>query len=299
MSCSGTVIVTGGNAGLGLACARELATRSDSHVILACRDPDRAAAAVDALRRASGDRFEALPLDLASLGSVRRFAELARAGNRPPLRALVCNAGIQKLCAGELTGDGFDVTFQVNHLGHFLLANLLAPAMREGGRVVFVTSTTHDASLTTGMPAPEIDDFARLARGAGLADRPGTAGRRAYTSSKFCNILCAYELARRSPWLRVNAFDPGLLPGTSLARDYGPLMRWAWRWVAPLLTFHPLVSSTRRSGRELARLADDPALDGVTGRHFRIGRERPSAPQTYELERAAALWRASAAWCGL
>ena len=141
---------------------------------MACRDPARARGAVERLLQgiaAGGSpvRVETMPLDLASLTSVRAFTrELGRrldAGELPPLHALVCNAGVQAGAKKTFTTDGFETTFGVNHLGHFLLVNLLLPRLRPPARVVVVASGVHDPAQKTGMPDAVWNDPAALAQG--------------------------------------------------------------------------------------------------------------------------------------
>src|SRR5439155_7336392 len=111
--------------------------------------------------------------------------------------------------------------------------------------------------------------------GRSFDEADGRAARRRYTTSKLCNVLCAYELDRRlraaNADIRVNAFDPGLMPGTALAREYGVLARWAWRRLLPLLTlFVPNVNRVQTSARRLAQLVDDG--DGTSGKYLSRGR---------------------------
>lgn len=117
-----TVIVTGANSGLGFECARSILRADDGwHVVVAGRSPERNREAVGRLAAPAGSGLSTRTLDLASLGSVRRFAAEFPAHGLPPLRALVCNAGVQHVGPTQRTGDGFEATFGVNHLGHFLL----------------------------------------------------------------------------------------------------------------------------------------------------------------------------------
>ena len=255
-------------------------------------------------------------LDLASLAAIRQFALDFSAGNRPPLRALVCNAGVQHVGPTQRTEDGFESTFGVNHLGHFLLANLMLRHLEAPGRIIFVSSGTHDPSQRTGMPAPLL----RHARSLAAPDdeeeacrNPGFVGRRRYTTSKLCNVLCTYEMDRRLKEagastpdrpITVNAFDPGLMPGTGLARGYGPAARFAWNSLGPLLRwalrpFHVNIHSPEDSGRALARLVLDPALESVSGRYFEGLREIRSSAESYDDAKAAALWEQSAELVGL
>ncbi len=127
--------------------------------------------------------------------------------------ALVLNAGTQVLSADRTTQDGFELTFGVNHLAHFLLTTLLidAGALVDGARVVSLGSGTHHSSRrrTLGFPAARWRDPRALA-----APHAGS-GRVAYATSKLAVILSAFELARSEPSLRSNAFDPGLVPATA------------------------------------------------------------------------------------
>jgi NAD(P)-dependent dehydrogenase (short-subunit alcohol dehydrogenase family) len=307
-----TVVITGGNTGLGYRCAWEIAAAGDRHVLIACRNRDTAEEAARRLAaETSNPSVEAMELDLASLDSVRRFAKAFAVRELPPLRGIVCNAGVQAH-GRTFTEDGFEITFAVNHLGHFLLVNLLLKWMEPPGRIVFVSSGTHDPAQATGMPAPRYETAELLARPRvdvpGKGESPARAARRAYTTSKLCNVLCAYELARRLQvrggdgpgGIGVSAFDPGLMPGTGLAREYPAGMRVLWNFVLPALRlFVPNVNTPRRSGRALARLILDPGLEGVSGAYFEGLRRIPSSRESYDLEKAGDLWRTSVRLTGL
>jgi light-dependent protochlorophyllide reductase len=306
-----TAIVTGGNTGLGFECARALAETQDWRVVVATRSAERGREAVQRLVAQTRSKdIEAMTLDLASLESVRSFAREYAGGQRPPLRAIVCNAAMQIVTGKTYTPDGFETTFAVNHLGHFLLVNLMLGQMAPPARIVVVSSGTHDPAQTTGMPPPVYKSARVLARPdedpEPLGDERGTAGRRAYTTSKLCNLLFAYELDRRlraekgagtnGSSITVNAFDPGLMPGTGLARDYGMMARFAWRFVLPVLRpFVPNVNSVARSGRSLADMVTEPRFERISGRYFQGTREVPSSKDSYDPDMAMDLWEASAA----
>jgi NAD(P)-dependent dehydrogenase (short-subunit alcohol dehydrogenase family) len=212
--------------------------------------------------------------------------------------------------------DGFESTFGVNHLGHFLLANLMLRHWEAPGRIIFVSSGTHDPSQGSGMPAPMLKHARSLAApdDNGEAHRhPGFVGRRRYTTSKICNVLCTYEMDRRLKRrgmstpdrpITVNAFDPGLMPGTGLARSYRPAAQFAWNTLGPLLRwtlqlFHANIHRPEDSGRALTRLVLDPALESVSGRYFEGIKEIRSSAESYDEAKAAARWEQSAELAGL
>jgi light-dependent protochlorophyllide reductase len=288
-----TAVITGASAGLGLECARALLARDPSwHVVLAVRDTARGADAVAAL--GEPNRCTVLQMDLASLRSVRDFVQSLSATELAPVHALVCNAGVQMASGTEETDDGVEMTFGVNHLGHFALVQGMLDQLARPARIVVVSSGTHDPAKHTGMPAPRFISATGVARAGGES---AADGRRAYTTSKLCNVLFSYELDRRlghgEQGVTVTAFDPGLMPGSGLARDYPPLQRLAWRYLMPALRVLPGVRSTRASGRYLAALAGDERFDGVTGEYFAGGKSIRSSVDSYDRDKALDLWDTS------
>ena len=305
-----TVLVTGGNSGIGFECARRLAKQKYS-IIIASRDRTASAQAVRRIQADSGsDDVIEMGLDLGSLAAVRAFAQEIEARD-VALHAVVCNAGLQTGRGLVLTPDGFERTFAVNHLGHFLLVNLLlcrllanAPA-----RVVVVASGVHDLKLRTGMPKAAVGDLDVLAATGG-PKKDAFDGRLAYVNSKLCNLWFSYELVRRldaagladkARPLSVNAFDPGLVPGSGLAREYPAPLRWIWFRVLPAVArvvtrFVSTINSADKAGAALAHLVLDPSLERVSGKYFpshaRWG-AAPSSEASYDRAWAAALWEAS------
>jgi len=280
----GVVLLTGGNSGIGFEAARGL-TRAGWRAVIACRN-----------RAASAEAVRALAKEVVSRGF--------------PLRALVCNAGLQVSRGLQRTADGYELTFAANHLGHFLLVNLLLDRLASSARIVIVSSGVHDPARFTRMPKATVGDFDVLAATGG-PDPDHFDGRLAYVNSKLCNVWFAYELDRRlSEWaftsgakrIMVNGWEPGLVPGSGLARDYPPAARLVWNWVLPGVTrvlhpFLPGVSTLRLSGRALARMVLDAALAGVSGKYFPATarwREAPSSRLSYDAARARELWEASA-----
>jgi len=302
-----SVIVTGGHTGIGGRCTRALVD-TQRHVVVASRDLARAREELGAV----AERVELRPLDLSSLASVRDFVELflASAADRPPLAAIVCNAGVQIVGPPQRSADGFELTYAVNHLGHYLLVRQLLPALRAPGRVVMLGSGTHDPAQKTGIAPP-------IYRGGRALAEPDTqtlakegplrTGHRAYSTSKLCNVMFTYALAERlradGSRTTVNAYDPGLVPGTGLARQYGAAARFLFTRVAPALVpamkpfFH--AQTLDEAGRNLARMVTEPSLETVSGRYIAGAQEIRSSEDSYNVEKQRDLWDESAALVGL
>ena len=299
-----TIVVTGGHMGIGGATTRHLLD-GGAHVVVASRDHARARRELGAL----ADRVELLALDLASLDSVRACAAALAAGGRPPLRGLICNAGIQIVGPPERSADGWELTYAVNHLGHVLLVLSLLPHLARPARVVMLGSATHDPAQFTGIAKAKYRGARALAEPdaeAYASEGPLKAGHRAYSTSKLCNILFAYGLAERlqaaGEAVTVNAYDPGLVPATGLARRYGAASRFVFARVVPpllpLLRPFFFAQTMDEAGRWLARLALDPQLDGVSGRYFSGSREARSSAQSYDAALQRELLEGSAALVG-
>jgi len=297
-----TILITGGHTGLGIECSRQLlADYPDAHLLWASRSVDLAKETARQFQPQG--RVSVLPLDLASLASVRTLAEAVQAqlaaGSLPPLQTIVCNAGIQFAEGLHRTADDLEQTFEVNVLGHFLLVKLLLPHLNRAGRVVVVSSGTHFnaprvwTSAMFGMPAPQYLGAAAVAHGdvpADLDPASAKANMFRYGTSKLCTLLFTYELDRRlreaGSAVTVNAFDPGLMPGTGLARANPAPALWMWNHVMPVLRIFPGVNSPATSGGCLARLAADPVLNGKSGGYYEGDHLVPSS----ELSRQPKLW---------
>ena len=133
------------------------------------------------------------------------------------------------------------------------------------------------------------------------------AGRRRYTTSKLCNIYDTYELAKRLGEssdarlrsLRVNAFDPVMMPGTGLARTYPAPLRLVWNYILPVATwFHRNINRASTSGARLAKLARGE-MGNATGKYYSVGRETWSSALSYSTDNAHELWNTSADMTGL
>ncbi|NKQ36641.1 MAG: SDR family oxidoreductase [Chloroflexi bacterium] len=176
------IVVTGANSGLGYETSLALA-RKGAHVVLACRNMEKGETAVTQICRQLPDAsLELMPLDLADLASIRRFAGEFQA-NHDRLDVLINNAGIMAIPYRQ-TADGFETQFGVNHLGHFALTGRLIGLLRQtdNSRVVTVSSNMHRRGKI---------DFANL-NGEQDYSKWG-----AYGASKLANLLFAYELQRR------------------------------------------------------------------------------------------------------
>jgi NAD(P)-dependent dehydrogenase (short-subunit alcohol dehydrogenase family) len=241
------VIMTGGTSGLGAVAARRLV-----------------AAQVDLLlgaRREGAYRARSLPLDLTRLDDVRVFATtVERMLGSETIDALVLNAGGY---AHGGTVDGYDATFVVNHLAHYLLIRSLWTRISDGGTVVLTTSGTHDPAEHTVVPPPRHANAQWLAKPELDPNRdrsPRAAAGRAYSSSKLCVVLTARALRARTDTkarrIHIIAYDPGPTPGTGLVRDEGALVRFVWeRLATPLRLVMRKANTIEDAGGTLAALA--------------------------------------------
>ncbi|WP_151478737.1 SDR family NAD(P)-dependent oxidoreductase [Streptomyces albicerus] len=294
----GTVLLTGAGRGLGRVTALTLLReRPDLHLVVAVRsDPVGLAARLAA--ETGSPRVRGVACDLGSLGSVRQAADTVRelldAGELPPLRAVVANAGMQAVTATDRTADGFEVTFGTNVLGHHLLIRRLMDRLTAPGRIVLVGSGTHfgDFRHSWGLvPPPRSAPVAELALPWTTPDaHTAKAGRSAYAASKLATVHLAHELDRRTPkGIDVYTYDPGLMPGTGLAREAGPLGRLLWNSLLHLTRVHPSSTNPRASGRKLAEVAVG-APAAPSGSYLDRGRPVRSAPASYDPAREAELW---------
>lgn len=203
-----TVVITGANVGIGKATAVDLARRN-GRVILACRSAEKGESAAADIRAESGNSDVVFrQLDLASLASVRRFAAQILE-EEPRIDILINNAGVMG-CPYSKTEDGFEMQFGVNHLGHFLLTNLLLERMKESPAARIVTVSGDIYRMCSGI---KFDD---LSWSEGSQYSPNGA----YTHSKLANILFTNALAKRLEGTRVtaNSLHPGVIAETELAR---------------------------------------------------------------------------------
>ena len=267
------VLVTGANSGIGLWTARRLAEQG-AELVLVCRDADRGAAVYNELTDMALAAPTLLLADLSSQDAVRRLATEVQAAF-DHLDVLVNNAG-SVFNKRELTVDGIEKTFAVNHLAPFLLTNLLAGMLAAApqGRVVTVASEAHAARL----------DFDNL-----QGERKYQFFK-AYAASKTANILFTYELARRTPESRftVNAVSPG--PSRT---NFGGNLTGAAAAFPKIMKSMPFFHSAEKGSRVVVFAAGDPDLTGISGQFFMKSKPRKSKPVTHDESVAARLWAVS------
>jgi NAD(P)-dependent dehydrogenase (short-subunit alcohol dehydrogenase family) len=277
-----TVLITGGNTGIGKATATELA-RMGAAVTITSRDMAKGEAAVADIRRASGsDAVDVMRLDLASLAEVRRFAAEYLAGH-PRLHVLINNAGLVLSDRSE-TVDGFETTFGVNHLGHFLLTHLLLDRLKESApaRIVVLSSDAH-----RGVFGLDFDD---------LQARRKYRGLQVYCRSKLANALFTLELAERlrGTGVTVNAVHPGVVrSGFALDGDTRGLYRF-FVDVAGRFMLSP-----EQGARTSIYVATAPELEGVSGQYFANSKQRRPSRAALDRQAALRLWEVSEQLTGL
>ncbi len=271
-----TVLITGGNSGIGFETAAALA-RAGATVVFTSRDPHRGEHAADEIRRRSSVNPHLMPLDLASFASIRAFAadSLQRFER---LHVLINNAGLI-LSQRTETEEGFETTFGVNHLGHFLLTDLLLDRIKASApaRIINVSSRVHRRARN-GL---DFDD---------LQAKNSYSGLRAYNRSKLANIYFTRELARRlqGSGVTVNALHPGAVATRfSLDGDDKGIVSWFYRFGRGFLR------SIEDGARTSIHLASAPELDGVTGKYFSDSKEAEPALIAQDDGAAQRLWTVS------
>jgi NAD(P)-dependent dehydrogenase (short-subunit alcohol dehydrogenase family) len=278
-----TVVVTGGNSGIGLETAAALAAMG-ARVLVTARNADRGRTAVAQIaQRTEGAQVQLVVFDLADLSSVRRgAAEILE--QAPRLDVLVNNAGLV-LTERRLTADGFEATFATNHLGPFLFTNLLLDRIRSSApaRIVNVASTAHN-SARKGIP---FDD---------LQSERHYRGMRVYGQSKLANILFTLELARRleGTGVTANSLHPGTVrTGYGADGDAGGFLSFGIKIAGPFFL------SPAKGARTSVYLASSPEVDGVSGRYFVKCKPRRPRAWARDPEAAQQLWQVSEELVGL
>jgi NAD(P)-dependent dehydrogenase (short-subunit alcohol dehydrogenase family) len=271
---SKTCLVTGGSAGIGLVTAREL-VRGGANVTIVGRDPARGEAAVAAIRTATGSNaVDFVAADLSDQSQLRMFARAFRE-RRPKLDVLVNNAG-GLFGRRQLSVDGIEMTFALNHLNYFLLSRLLLPSLLAAApsRIVNVASEAHRGATL------DFDD---------LQGEMQYGGWLAYKRSKLANLMFTYELSRRLAGrsVTVNALHPGFT-ATDMGVRYGFVPSPLW-WLSKLAAVSP-----EKGAATSIYLASAPEVAEVSGQYFVDCRPARSSAASHDREAAQRLWDISA-----
>ncbi|KAH9214928.1 dehydrogenase/reductase [Leptodontidium sp. 2 PMI_412] len=312
MAFTATIIITGGTSGLGYHCALILARENPTCLIVVASRKDSSTSSSSINKTLKQNNAIFLPLDLSKLNNIRAFASAFSKANYPPIKALLLNAALQFPTGLNMTEDGIEASFGVTHVGHALLYHLLAPHLAENTRIVVTSSGTHDPAQKTGLPDAVYISAEMLAHPTGewatMKD-----GLQRYATSKLANVLWTYALNRRlenlssggvqkdgsGKKITVTAMDPGLMPGTSLAREWKIfkfIPGFLWFRIMPLLT--PLarrfvdsnIHTAKESGAALASLATDERFEGVSAKYFEGTREIESSIDSYNVAFQEDLW---------
>jgi NAD(P)-dependent dehydrogenase (short-subunit alcohol dehydrogenase family) len=272
------ILITGGNTGIGKEAAVGLAS-AGARVVITSRNEQRGRAARQEIAERSGnDSVEVMPLDLASFRSIRSFAAdvLDRFDH---VDVLVNNAGLIHRRRAE-TEDGFETTFGVNHLGHFLLTDLLLDRLRASApsRIVVVSSDAHKGARQ-GL---DFDD---------LQSEHRYRWAKVYSKSKLANIYFARELSRRleSTGVTANALHPGFVRSEfGRGGDLGPVYGFGIHYIAG-----PFAISPEKGARTSIYLASSPDVEGATGGYYYRCQARAPSQQAQDDDAARRLWDAS------
>ncbi|XP_031473615.1 short-chain dehydrogenase TIC 32, chloroplastic-like [Nymphaea colorata] len=277
-----TAIVTGATSGIGMETARVLALRGAT-VIIPARSKESGEKAKEKIVEEVADaKIEVMELDLGSLASVRSFAAAFLSSNRP-LNLLINNAGIYGV-PFQLSRDGIELQFATNHIGHFLLTNLLLEKMkataRESGiegRIVIVASKVHSITYKSGIRFEKINN------------RLGYGPFYAYGESKLANILHAKELARRlqeeGAQVTVNSLHPGVIR-TNIMRTTKYLAVGA-----SMVSF--FMKNAQQGAATTCYLALHPNTKGVSGKYFSDCNEDKPTAFGRDADLAKKLWEFS------
>ncbi|MBH8572896.1 protochlorophyllide reductase [Nostocaceae cyanobacterium CENA369] len=306
-----TVVITGASSGVGLYAAKALAEKG-WHVVMACRDTIKAQKAAQAVGMTQ-DSYTIMLIDLGSLESVRRFVNNFRATGKS-LDALLCNAAIYMPLLKEplRSPEGYELTMTTNHLGHFLLCNLMLEDLKKSSaserRLVILGTVTHNPDELGGKipPRPDLGDLQGFAEGfkppISMIDGKKFEPVKAYKDSKVCNVLTMRELHHRyhdSTGIVFSSLYPGCVAETPLFRNHYPLFQKLF----PLFQKHITGGyvSQELAGERVAAVVADPEY-GQSGAYWSWGNRQKKdgksfvqkvSPQARDDEKAERLWELS------
>jgi protochlorophyllide reductase len=295
-SIPGTVLITGTTSGVGLHAAKSLLERGWT-VVTANRDPVRAAAAAAALGLPA-ERLHHLRIDLADLDSVRTGVETLVASIGRPLDALVINAAVYKprLKQPERSPQGYEISMATNHLGHFLLIQMLLPDLQRSGhpsrRVVILGTVTANSRELGGkipIPAPaDLGDLSGFAAGfkapVAMADGKPFKPGKAYKDSKLCTMITTQELHRRlhdSTGITFSSLYPGCVADTPLFRNTPRAFQKIFPWFQKNITGGYV--SQPLAGERVAQVVADPEF-ASSGVHWSWGNRQRKGGRQFSQE---------------
>jgi protochlorophyllide reductase len=312
-----TVAITGASSGVGLYAAKALAQRG-WHVVMACRDLPKTQKAAQEVGIPE-DSYTIMHIDLASLESVRQFVKDFRASGKS-LDALVCNAAIYMPLLKEplRSPEGFELSVATNHLGHFLLCNLMMEDLKHSSssdpRLVILGTVTHNPDELGGKipPRPDLGNFEGFAAGfkqpISMIDGKKFEPVKAYKDSKVCNVLTMRELNRRYHELTGITFTslyPGCVAETPLFRNHYPLFQKLFPKFQKYITGGYV--SQELAGERVAMVVADPEYK-QSGAYWSWGNRQKKdgksfvqkvSPQARDDEKAERMWDLSAKLVGL
>lgn len=312
-----TVVITGASSGVGLYAAKALAQRG-WHVVMACRDLDKTEKVAQTVGMPQGS-YTILHLDLASLDSVRQFVQRFRESGKS-LDALVCNAAIYMPLLKEplRSPEGFELSVATNHLGHFLLCNLMLEDLKHSAssdpRLVILGTVTHNPDELGGKipPRPDLGNFEGFEAGfkapIAMIDGKKFEPVKAYKDSKVCNVLTMRELHRRyhdTTDITFSSLYPGCVADTPLFRNHYPLFQKIFPWFQKNITGGYV--SQELSGERVAMVVADPEYK-QSGAYWSWGNRQKKegksfvqkvSPQARDDEKAQRMWDLSAKLVGL
>ncbi|MEQ8383863.1 MAG: protochlorophyllide reductase [Coleofasciculus sp. A1-SPW-01] len=313
-----TVVITGASSGVGLYAAKALAQRGNWHVVMACRNLEKAQNAAQEVGMPE-DSYTIMHIDLGSLESVRQFVAKFRESGKS-LDALVCNAAIYMPLLKEplRSPEGYELSVATNHLGHFLLCNLMLEDLKhssaESPRLVILGTVTHNPDELGGKipPRPDLGQLKGFEAGFkephSMIDGKKFEPVKAYKDSKVCNVLTMRELHRRyheSTGIVFSSLYPGCVADTPLFRNHYPL----FQKIFPLFQKHITGGyvSQELSGERVAAVVADPEYS-QSGVYWSWGNRQKKdgksfvqkvSPQARDDQKGERMWELSAKLVGV